>query len=739
MDELLIRVEASAAHRDGAPEAIASLRREAATQAAEDARPARAGRGRAAGHVPAHRLQGTPRDRRPGRVPRHERTTRSGKQRVVPYVPSMAFVGRVLAGDVRSIARLLSSRAESGRREARAALDEIYRHTGRAHVVGHHRRAGQRQIDARRRSSRRQLRASGRKHRHRRHRPVEPVFRRRDPRRPHPHGRSCRRSRRLRAQHGDSRRAWAASRRATLEAVDVLDAAGYDMVIIETVGVGQDEVDVARAAHTTVVVSAPGLGDDIQAIKAGILEIADVHVGEQVRPARCEQTVAELKGMLVLGMATAGSRRRCTLEDSGRRHRVLARRRRRRAGRGHRPALSPSRRHRRDHRAPPSDRERRLLKAGGRHPERRVPAAPRCRGRRSCSPMSPRARCRRAALRPIGCWRNPLRDVHCCGTHDRMPQPAALPTLDPKALAALEEQVESWEEDEVARLPRTRRPSAEERSPPSAAFRSSGTIHARWMSPTRHSRTSACRAGIRSPAAPTRPCTAAGSGPCARSPASAPPRTRTSASSTSIAQGQTGLSTDFDMPTLMGYDSDHPMSEGEVGREGVAIDTLADMEHLFDGIDLEKISVSMTINPSAWILLAMYIALAQKRGHDLDKLSGTIQADILKEYMAQKEWVFPIAPSVRIVRDCITYCAEEHEALQPDQHLRLPHLGSRLARRSTRSLSRSATSSRTWRRCRRRACTSTPSRRGWRFSSSARRISSRRSPSSAPCAGCMPR
>src|SRR6185312_13658102 len=77
-----------------------------------------------------------------------------------------------------------------------------------------------------------------------------------------------------------------------------------------------------------------------------------------------------------------------------------------------------------------------------------------------------------------------------------------------------------------------------------------------------------------------------------------------------IAQGQTGLSTDFDMPTLMGYDSDHPMSEGEVGREGVAIDTLADMEHLFDGIDLTRISVSMTINPSAWILLAMYVALA---------------------------------------------------------------------------------------------------------------------------------
>jgi methylmalonyl-CoA mutase N-terminal domain/subunit len=125
-----------------------------------------------------------------------------------------------------------------------------------------------------------------------------------------------------------------------------------------------------------------------------------------------------------------------------------------------------------------------------------------------------------------------------------------------------------------------------------------------------------------------------------------------------IAQGQTGLSTDFDMPTLMGYDSDHPMSEGEVGREGVAVDTLADMEALYADIDLENISVSMTINPTAWILLAMYVALAQSRGYDLDKLSGTIQADILKEYMAQKEWIFPIEPSVRIVRDCITFCAK---------------------------------------------------------------------------------
>ncbi len=132
-----------------------------------------------------------------------------------------------------------------------------------------------------------------------------------------------------------------------------------------------------------------------------------------------------------------------------------------------------------------------------------------------------------------------------------------------------------------------------------------------------------------------------------------------------IAQGQTGISTDFDMPTLMGYDSDHPMSTGEVGREGVAVDTLADMEALYADIDLENISVSMTINPSAWILLAMYYALGEKRGFDPHRLAGTIQADILKEYMAQKEWIYPIRPSVRIVRDCITFCAEHMKRFNP--------------------------------------------------------------------------
>jgi methylmalonyl-CoA mutase N-terminal domain/subunit len=132
-----------------------------------------------------------------------------------------------------------------------------------------------------------------------------------------------------------------------------------------------------------------------------------------------------------------------------------------------------------------------------------------------------------------------------------------------------------------------------------------------------------------------------------------------------IEAGQTGISTDFDMPTLMGYDSDHPMALGEVGREGVAIDTIDDMEALFDGIDMTKISASLTINPTAWIIYAMYVAVAERRGYDLDQIAGTIQADILKEYIAQKEWIFPVRPAVRLVRDTIIYSAEHTKRFNP--------------------------------------------------------------------------
>src|SRR3954470_11988451 len=123
-----------------------------------------------------------------------------------------------------------------------------------------------------------------------------------------------------------------------------------------------------------------------------------------------------------------------------------------------------------------------------------------------------------------------------------------------------------------------------------------------------------------------------------------------------LAHGQTGLSTAFDMPSLMRHDSDHPLSLGEVGREGVAVDTVADMETLFAGIDLGTVSVSMTINAPAAIMMAFYVVAAEENGVPSDRLAGTVQADILKEYIAQKEWCFPVDPAMRLLGDMMEWC-----------------------------------------------------------------------------------
>jgi len=132
-----------------------------------------------------------------------------------------------------------------------------------------------------------------------------------------------------------------------------------------------------------------------------------------------------------------------------------------------------------------------------------------------------------------------------------------------------------------------------------------------------------------------------------------------------LARGQNGLSTAFDMPSLMGYDSDHPLSLGEVGREGVAVDTLDDMQTLFAGIDLGEISVSMTINAPAVVMLAFYVAAAERNGIPAHRLRGTIQADILKEYIAQKEWCFPVDPAMRLCGDMIEWCTAQMPSWHP--------------------------------------------------------------------------
>src|SRR5690242_16791480 len=129
--------------------------------------------------------------------------------------------------------------------------------------------------------------------------------------------------------------------------------------------------------------------------------------------------------------------------------------------------------------------------------------------------------------------------------------------------------------------------------------------------------------------------------------------------------GQTGLSTAFDMPTLMGYDSDHARSLGEVGREGVAIDSLEDMATLFEGIPLGEVSTSMTINSPAAILLAFYACVGERQGVPWSELRGTVQTDILKEYIAQKEWIFPPEPSLRLVTDLIEWCTRELPRMHP--------------------------------------------------------------------------
>jgi len=132
-----------------------------------------------------------------------------------------------------------------------------------------------------------------------------------------------------------------------------------------------------------------------------------------------------------------------------------------------------------------------------------------------------------------------------------------------------------------------------------------------------------------------------------------------------MTHGTTGLSTAFDMPALMGYDADHAMSRGEVGKEGVAISTLRDFEILFDGIPLDQVTTSMTINASAIVALCMYIAVAEKQGVPMEKLGGTIQNDMLKEYIAQKEWIVPPRPAVRIVVDMIDFCSRHMPRWHP--------------------------------------------------------------------------
>ena len=203
-----------------------------------------------------------------------------------------------------------------------------------------------------------------------------------------------------------------------------------------------------------------------------------------------------------------------------------------------------------------------------------------------------------------------------------------------------------------------------------------------------------------------------------------------------LAQGQDGLSTAFDMPTLMGYDADHERARGEVGREGVSVTSIHDMARLFDRIPLDKVSTSMTINCSASVLLAMYLVVAERQGVPWDKVGGTIQNDMLKEFIAQKEWICPPRPVAadrhrhdRVLREA--RCRDGIRCRSPAT------TSARPARpRCRNSRSPSPTASATSRKRSSAASTSTISRRACRSSGTCTTISSRRSPSCARRAGC---
>ncbi len=205
-----------------------------------------------------------------------------------------------------------------------------------------------------------------------------------------------------------------------------------------------------------------------------------------------------------------------------------------------------------------------------------------------------------------------------------------------------------------------------------------------------------------------------------------------------LGAGQTGLSCAFDLPTQMGYDSDHPRADGEVGRVGVAIDSLADMRLLLADLPLGEVTTSMTINATAAILLLLYSLVAEENGVGLEVLGGTIQNDILKEYVARGTYIYPPRHSMRIVTDIFSWCREEHAAVEHDLDLGLPHTRGGLHRSPGRSRSRLPTASPTSRQQLRRVSRSTTSDRGSASFGTPITTCSKRWPNTERPGGCGP-
>ena len=217
------------------------------------------------------------------------------------------------------------------------------------------------------------------------------------------------------------------------------------------------------------------------------------------------------------------------------------------------------------------------------------------------------------------------------------------------------------------------RPWVKRRHVPSPTFRCSRSTPPKTWQASTLPRSSGSPASTRTRAVSTRTCTRAGRGRCVSTPVSAPRRRSNERYRQLVAAGTGGLSVAFDLPTQMGYDSDAPLASGEVGKVGVAIDSIDDMKVLFDGLPLDKVSTSMTINAPASTLLLLYQLVAAEQGVSADKLTGTIQNDVLKEYIARGTYIYPPAQSLRLIRDIFAYCSQGDPALEHDLHLRLPH------------------------------------------------------------------
>jgi hypothetical protein len=389
--------------------------------------------------------------------------------------------------------------------------------------------------------------------------------------------------------------------------------------------VGQDEVEIASAAHSVVVVSVPGLGDDVQAIKAGVLEIADVHVVNKADREGADRTIADLRNMLMLAPMREGARMPPVLACVAAREEGI-------------DALWDALAAHLDELKATGELERRRARIAH---KRVLGIAHEVLARAVADPArgdTGAAAGPRGPPRAVAACRRPGAARHLARRH----QIGDAAMFDRDAIERARRLAAAWEGNElrsfIERQPETR-PGYETLS---------GLPVNRVYTPADIAETPFEEIGL------------PGQFPYTRGPYPTMYRGRLwtmrqiagfgTGEDTNgrfrylIEQGQTGLSVDFDMPTLMGLDSDDPKCLGEVGREGVAVDTLDDVEALFDGIDLERISVSMTINPSAWILLAMYVALAQSRGLDLNRLSGTVQATSSRSTSRRRSGSSPSAP-----------------------------------------------------------------------------------------------